>query len=82
MMGHKICFDGELWIIIPKLSLLLLLIWSTDSYNTNADAKKKRKILTKGRYVSCIKQRNMKNACRLKGGREKDIGIYLCHLLS
>ena len=75
MMGHKICFDGELCIIIPKLSLLLLLIWSTDSYN--AKKKKKRKILTKGRYVSCIKQRNIKNACRLKGGREKDISYIL-----
>ena len=21
-MGHKICFDGEIWQIIPKLSLL------------------------------------------------------------
>ena len=29
MMGHKICFYGEIWIIIPKLSLLPLLIWST-----------------------------------------------------
>ena len=29
MMGHKICFEGEIWIIIPKLSLLPLLIWST-----------------------------------------------------
>ena len=29
MMGHKICFYEEIWIIIPKLSLLLLLIWST-----------------------------------------------------
>ena len=28
MMGHKICFYGEIWLIIPKLSLLLL-IWST-----------------------------------------------------
>ena len=28
MMGHKICFSEEIWIIIPKLSLLLLLIWS------------------------------------------------------
>ena len=28
MMGHKICFDGEIWLIIPKLSLLLHLIWS------------------------------------------------------
>ena len=32
MMGHKICFNEEIWIIIPKLSLLLLLIWST-AYN-------------------------------------------------
>ena len=29
MMGHKICFYGEIWLIIPKLSLLLPLIWST-----------------------------------------------------
>ena len=32
MMGYKICFYGEMWIIIPKLSLLLLLIWSTGSH--------------------------------------------------
>ena len=32
MMCHKICFYGDIWIIIPKLSLLLLLIWSTDNY--------------------------------------------------
>ena len=30
MMGHKIWFYGEIWLIIPKLSLLPLLIWSTD----------------------------------------------------
>ena len=29
MMGHKICFYEEIWIIIRKLSLLLPLIWST-----------------------------------------------------
>ena len=29
MMGHKICFYVELLLIIPKLSLLPLLIWST-----------------------------------------------------
>ena len=29
MMGHKICFYGEIWLVIPKLSLLSLLIWST-----------------------------------------------------
>ena len=32
MMGDKICFYDEKWIIIPKLSLLLLLIWSTGAY--------------------------------------------------
>ena len=31
MMGHKIRSDEEIWLIIPKLSLLPLLIWSTDS---------------------------------------------------
>ena len=30
MMGHKICFYEEILIIIPKLSLLLLLIWSPE----------------------------------------------------
>ena len=29
MMGHKICFSGEIWLIIPKLSLLSSLTWST-----------------------------------------------------
>ena len=29
MMGHNIHFNGEIWIIIPKLSRLPLLIWST-----------------------------------------------------
>ena len=28
-MGHKICFDGEIWLIIPELSLSPLFIWST-----------------------------------------------------
>ena len=28
MMGHKIRFNEEMWIIIPKLSLLPILIWS------------------------------------------------------
>ena len=30
IMGHKICFYGEIRLIIPKFSLLPLLIWSTD----------------------------------------------------
>ena len=29
MIGHKICFNREICLIIPNLSLLPLLIWST-----------------------------------------------------
>ena len=29
MKGHNICFKGVMWKIIPKLSLVPLLIWST-----------------------------------------------------
>ena len=29
MMGHKICFYVEIWLITPRLSLLHRLIWST-----------------------------------------------------
>ena len=28
--GHKICFYGEIWLIIPKLSLFPPLIWGTE----------------------------------------------------
>ena len=28
MMGHKICFYGEIWLIIPKLSMLFLIRFS------------------------------------------------------
>ena len=28
MMGHNICLYEEIWLIIPKLSLLSLLNWS------------------------------------------------------
>ena len=33
MRGHNICFNGEVLKIIPKLSLLLLLIWSPGEHN-------------------------------------------------
>ena len=33
MMGHKECFYAEILLIIPKLSLLPLLIWSTVDSN-------------------------------------------------
>ena len=29
MMGHKICFSGEIWIMIPKIFWLPLPIWNT-----------------------------------------------------
>ena len=31
MKGHDICFKEAIWKIIPKLSILPLLIWSTDA---------------------------------------------------
>ena len=31
MMGHKICFYGEIWLIISKLSRLPPLIWRTNA---------------------------------------------------
>ena len=41
MMGHKICFYREIWLIISKLSLLALLIWSTVlMFNKNEEEKK------------------------------------------
>ena len=30
MMDHKICVYGEIWLIMPGLSLQPLLIWSTE----------------------------------------------------
>ena len=32
IMDHKICFNGKLWLIISKLSLLPLLIWMPDMW--------------------------------------------------
>ena len=37
MIGHKICFYGEIQIINPKLSCLPLLIWSTALGTTEID---------------------------------------------
>ena len=38
MMGHKICFYGKIWITIPKLSLLILVTWSTAETSTEVYA--------------------------------------------
>ena len=37
MMGHKICFYGGIWLIIPKLSLLPLLIRSQASVEVSCE---------------------------------------------
>ena len=37
MMGHKICLYGEIWLIIPKLSLLPFLIWRLVIYLKDTD---------------------------------------------
>ena len=42
MMGHKNCFQEEMWLIIPKLSLLPFLIWTTASVSN--------------RYQKCIQR--------------------------
>ena len=31
MRGHNICFYGEIWSVLPKLSMLPFLIWSTEA---------------------------------------------------
>ena len=46
MMAYKICFSGEIWIIIPKLSLLLLLIWSPDSGSVDQSVISLKSLLT------------------------------------
>ena len=37
MMGHKICFYGGIWLIIPKLSRLPLLIQSQASVEVSCE---------------------------------------------
>ena len=46
MMGHKICFYGKISTIIPKLSLLALLIWSSvQALKVAADQNDKAKTM-------------------------------------
>ena len=51
MIGHKIYFYGEIWLIIPKLSLLPLLIWSTE-------VSLERKILHDYNQIHFLKRRS------------------------
>ena len=37
--GHKYVFYGKIWIIIPKLSLLPFLIWSTAANSSREKPK-------------------------------------------
>ena len=48
MMGHNISFEGEIQKIIPKLSLLPLLFWSTEG----ASACPHHGILIQGQRLS------------------------------
>ena len=40
MMGHKICFYGEIWLIIPKLTPLLLLQKVVKEYSEDSEESK------------------------------------------
>ena len=44
MMGHNMCFTGEIWKIIPKLSLLPLLNWSKQC-RLSADCSKMKSLI-------------------------------------
>ena len=48
MMGHKICFNGKIWKIIPKLSPLSLLIWSTDGISLELPHLLRTKFIASG----------------------------------
>ena len=65
MRGHEICFYGELWLIIPKLSLFPLLIWSSEI--TQAGNMEERP-LTSG---------DLKISDKRQGGVDLETGHYL-----
>ena len=70
MRGHKIIFYGEMWLIIPKLSLLPLLIWSTDiPLGINAGGK------TRSMIKSSIKGRSNPF---MDGEVKMFLAIYVC----
>ena len=69
MMGHKICFHGEIWLIIPKLSLLSLLIWSTVYANTLQIFAEKKNV--RGFHSAKILTRIGKST--------DDLGVYCTH---
>ena len=54
MMGHKICFYEEVLIIIPKLSLLLLLIWSPESNKVPMDLARRGNTTNGKSNQTCI----------------------------
>ena len=48
MMGCNIRFRGVIWEIIPKLSLLPLLIWSTDNFCKKKEGKESHSLVAIG----------------------------------
>ena len=54
MMGHNIRFTGVIYQIIPKLSFLPLLIWSTEQYEALYDKMFKKASLTNTDYEQCV----------------------------
>ena len=61
MVGHKKCFYGEMWLIIPELSMLLFLIWSSAlSSNTFQDTCTKCTLLTSLKCQNCRRPKTLK----------------------
>ena len=60
MMGHKLCFKGEMWLIILKLSLLLL-IWNTECPDM-------QDISFQCLFSHCYKNKNTRKAVDIMSG--------------
>ena len=54
IMGHNIHFKGVLWKIIPKLSLLLILIWSAEIVKNKTNKMFMAFFSSKKQYENCI----------------------------
>ena len=75
MMGHKICFYEEIWIIIPKLSHLPLLIWSSDLVVLHYFYKQGcNKVIC---FLACLYVSTESYCCRFDGG--VSMSIFVMH---
>ena len=59
MVGHKICFYGEIWLVIPKLSLLPLLSGALVENEQRLSFSYHKKITLYGPNWSLFFQRNL-----------------------